>query len=199
MNVNLNYTVAFVLVLFSSCAGKISSSNTKYAAGEPGKVAYSLLQGTIDSKATLRLALGKATPFNWAYHLIDSTGITIEWNEKVNTDSFPFARFRISTATDVREPCVFEIRLKESREKLGELDIKYATYLQVYELILGSGQLKKILEQGVIIRKIKGKQPQGIFSNDDANIPEVYKPHLLVYSSAASGILRHPRFFYQLV
>ncbi len=188
MNVSLNYIVAFVFVLSCSCAGKISSSNTKYAAGEPGKVAYSLLQGTIDNKATLRLAAGKATPFNWAYQLVDSTGITIEWNKKVNTDLFPFARFRISTATDVREPCVFEIRLKESREKLGELDIRYATYLQVYELILASGQVKSLLEQGVTIRQIKGKQPQAIFGSNDTNIPNVYKPHLLVSKGVPAGI-----------
>ncbi len=188
MKVNLSYLIVFVCVLSCSCAGKISSSKTKNDAGKPGKVGYRLLQGTIDSKPTLRLAAGKATPFNWAYHLIDNTGITIEWNEKVNTDSFPFARFRISTATDVREPCVFEIRLKESSEKLGELDIRYATYLQVYELILDSGQVKNILEQGVTIQQIKGKQPQAIFSSDDANIPEVYTPHLMVYKDAPAGL-----------
>jgi len=188
MKINLNYIVAFVFVLACSCAGKISSSNTNFANGKPGKVAYSLLQGTIDRKATMRLATGKASPFNWAYQLIDSSGITIEWNKKVNTDSFPFARFRISTATDVREPCVFEIRLKKSQEKLGEMDIGYATYLQVYELIVENGQVKKVLEQGVTIRQIKGKQPQAIFGSNDANIPDVYKPHLLVSKGALAGI-----------
>ena len=189
MKVNLNYIVAILFVLSCGCAGKISSSRPKSAAGKREKLSYSLLQGTINDKVTLRLAAGKATPFNWTYHLIDSTGISIEWdNDKVNTDVFPVARFRISTATDVREPCLLEINLTQSGEKLGELDIKYATYLQVYELILDNGQLKKILEQGLTIRQIKGKQPQAIFGSNDVSIPDVYKPHILVSNGAPHGM-----------
>ena len=188
MKINLHYILAFVFVLSCSCAGRISSPKAKYADGKPDKVLYNLLQGTINNIARLHLAEGKATPFNWAYQIIDSTGITIEWNKEVNTDSFPFARFRISTATDVREPCVLEILLKDSREKLGEMDISYATYLQVYELILVSREVKNMIKQGVIIRQIKGKQPQAIFSSKDANIPEVYKPHLMIYKGATPGI-----------
>jgi len=187
MNINFRFIVVFVLIVSSGCARSISSTKTNNVVSIPYKVDYVLLQGKVNNKTNLQLAAGKVTPFNWAYHLIDSAGITIEWNRDINTDSFPFARLRVSTATDSREPCVLEIRMKKSQEKLGELDISYATYLQVYELILDSAQIKNVLKYGVTIQQIKGSKPQAIFASNDTNISEVYKPHLILYKASTAG------------
>lgn len=174
--------------LLYGCASKSISHNPLQAIPANNALPYRMVAGEILDISGPQLAVGKSTPFNWGYSLIDSTGISIQWKGKINTTNLPFARFRLSTATDVRESCVLEVKLAKDNTTLGQLDISYATYLQVYEIILPQGSLQKLLKQGVTIRQIKSKQPAGIFTSSDIRIPEIFRPHLLLYNKATPGL-----------
>ncbi len=123
-------------MLLSGCTNKFSSGKLHHTSAVRNGLHYRIIKGDITDNIVTQLATGKAVPFDWGYRLVDSAGVTVQWHENVNTDSFPFAKFRISTATDVREPCVFDVRLAKEGLKLGELDISFATYLQVRPILL---------------------------------------------------------------
>ncbi|WP_198342300.1 glycoside hydrolase family 88 protein [Pedobacter psychrophilus] len=144
---------------------------------------FVILQANVLSNEAELLDSGKTTPFNWAYHLIDKKGISFNWSPNAANINTKFARFRISTATDVREPCVLEVLLNKNNFKLGEMDLSYATYLQVYELQIPQKYINDVLNGGITLKKIKGEKPIGVFAANDEKISKVFKPHLLLYDN----------------
>ncbi len=187
MSLKLQWVAVYLTALLCGCATKLQPVKSTVHVIDKSPMNSRLIPGDIQGQALTLLAKGKSTPFNWGYRILDSSGITIRWHEKISTDSFPFANFRISTATDIREPCVLEITLAESGVKLGEIEVSYGTYLQVYELVLRKSDLQNVIDQGVRIRQISGGQPAGIFSSRDKNISEIFRPHLLMYGTKVPG------------
>lgn len=134
-------------------------------------------------KETFSLPINKTVPFNWAVSEISvtSNGILFNWVAKhVHLSKQYF--FRLTSATDIRETCTLEVLLAKSKQKIGELDISYAHYMQPFELLISSTLYPKILQEGIIIKMIKGSKPFWFFSKSEnkQDIPDAFLPHLLV-------------------
>ncbi len=78
---------------------------------------------------------------------------------------------------------MLQVELAETGTTIGRMDLSYATYLQVYELLLPGERVAEVLRQGVRIKQISGKQAVGVFGSDDARISEVFRPHLLLHNN----------------
>lgn len=180
----LRFGCLLFIVLIASCASKHKLSKVENVKTAP----YTILNANIIGNEAKLLATGKTSPFNWAYRLIGKEGVSVTWLKSDINKTYNFARFRLSTATDVREPCVLEIILNKDNSKLGIMDLSYATYLQVYELQIPDKNIKDLLATGICIRQIKGAQPVGVFVTDDEKIPSVFKPHLLLYNDIKPGL-----------
>lgn len=130
-----------------------------------------------------RLPEGKYIPFDWTFSeiLANKEGIQLTWEQKAPTLKQP-ARLRITSATDVREICKLEVKTAKTGQKVGELDIRFAHYLQPFELEVPAKMMESVLSEGVRITMLEGTMPFWFFSNQsnfDA-IPTAFLPHLLI-------------------
>ncbi len=125
---------------------------------------------------------GKYIPFDWTFSEILANGDTVRltWEQKVPQHNQPI-RLRITSATDVRELCKLEVKTG-SGQRLGELDIRFAHYMQPFELEIPAASLDAVLSEGVELSMSEGTRPFWFFSapSDLSAIPTAFRPHLLV-------------------
>lgn len=133
---------------------------------------------------------GKTVPFNWPVAEVPVNGNTIRlnWDRKIKYENKKI-RFRITSATDVREQCTLEVSLAASQQKVGTLDIRFAHYMQPFELLITADQLAQITKEGIAIKMIKGTKPFWFFAGgeNESETPDAFLPHLLI-SDGAAGI-----------
>jgi rhamnogalacturonyl hydrolase YesR len=125
----------------------------------------------------------KYIPFDWEFSEIsnENRGIKLTWQEK-NLDKKSLARLRITSATDVREALVLEVKTTVSNTKIADWDLQFAAYMQPFDLEIPKEILKTVLSEGIILRLKKGTKPFWIFTeNSSKSAPNAYLPHLLVY------------------
>jgi len=136
------------------------------------------------------LPQNKTVPFDWPVAEIPADGkmVFLKWNSKTVPTNKTF-RLRITSATDVREACMLEISLAGSEQKIGNVNIQFAHYMQPFEIEIPTEQLPQILVQGITLRMVKGTKPFWFFiRNEKINkVPDAYLPHLLVSGAAADN------------
>lgn len=137
----------------------------------------------------MELPVGKTIPFDWKAVAIlgGAENILLTFNDKINAKNKKIW-FRITSATDVREDVVVEVKSAKSGKIIGEFDIRYAHYMQPFQLEISKKELKLILREGVVLNLKKGSAPFWIFVPDQNNkqIPTAFLPHLLVSDSRKS-------------
>ena len=136
------------------------------------------------------LPANKTAPFDWPVAEVPVTGnsLVLHWNKKPGRKNRNM-RFRITSATDVREECTLEISLALSQQKIGVLDIRYAHYMQPFEIPVSSDLMTHIVSEGIVLKMIKGTKPFWFFARtaEAKEIPDAYLPHLLVYGQSVDA------------
>ena len=130
------------------------------------------------------LPLDKYIPFDWAFGEISTgnDGIKLSWNKPIPSKK-ESVRLRITSATDVREIVVIEVKTAISGKKIADWDLRFAAMLQPFELPIPSEYLKIVFTEGITIKMVKGTKPFWFFTenNSSKTAPKAYLPHLLVY------------------
>jgi unsaturated rhamnogalacturonyl hydrolase len=133
-----------------------------------------------------QLPKDKYIPFDWSFSEIsnENGGIKLKWKAK-NLDKKSLARLRITSATDVREAFVLEVKTTISNTKIADWDLQFAVYMQPFDLEIPKEMINEVLEEGISLKTIKGTKPFWIFteSGSSKNAPKAFLPHLLVYDN----------------
>ncbi|MCY7352035.1 MAG: glycoside hydrolase family 88 protein [Cytophagaceae bacterium] len=128
-------------------------------------------------------------PFDWAVSEIrgDGEGVKLTWKGPISHPSAP-VRFRLTSATDVREVCILEVKTARSGKGLGTLDMRFAMYLQPFELVIPAAELPTVWAGGIVLTLTQGTKPFWFFANANTaqTAPPAYLPHLLTPEGAAS-------------
>ncbi len=137
------------------------------------------------------LPAGRYIPFDWAFGEIagPGEGIKLSWQRssiKYSRTSGQSARLRITSATDVREECLITVKTAASGRTVGTFDIRFAMYLQPFELPIPAADLSAVLTEGVTLTMAKGGKPFWFFTagTTGQSAPTAYLPHLLIYEEA---------------
>lgn len=136
-------------------------------------------------------------PFDWAFAEIPAAGapgqgdgLKLTWNQSTSTQNNratgPSARLRITSATDVREECSIAVKTAVSGRTVGTLDVRFAMYLQPFELLIQPTDLSAVLTEGVTLTMAKGSKPFWFFTagNLGQSAPDAYLPHLLLHDAS---------------
>jgi len=129
-------------------------------------------------------------PFDWAFGEVPAVGNQpteapkLTW-PKTKISKNQSVTLRIASATDVREACLLEARTAVSGRLLGTFDIRFAMYLQPFELPIQSADLPALLTEGITLTMVKGSKPFWFFSQDKTrpSAPTAFLPHLLIYEN----------------
>lgn len=129
-------------------------------------------------------------PFDWPVLAIkpNVANIDLSWKKRELT-SFNSVFFRITSATDLREEITIELFLKKSKTKVGEMDIRFAHYMQPFEIPLSVNNVELILIEGLTLKITKGTKPFYIFNSSPniKDIPKEFLPHLLFTKSSSNN------------
>jgi hypothetical protein len=89
---------------------------------------------------------GKYIPFDWSFSEISNQneGIKLSW-DNIAIKSKDSARLRITSATDVREALVLEVRTAISNKKIADWDLQFAAYMQPFDLEISKENVEEVL------------------------------------------------------
>lgn len=159
----------------SAAAGPPATTSAGSAGGE--RVPFTV--ATFEHEAIAPPA-GKRVAFGWTAVPIPSgeRGLVLTWRADAHVTA---DRFRITVALDEREPKRVEVRLAGTGRVLGELDVRYGCYCQMFELHLGPADAAAALKEGLRLRVLDGRTPLWIFGGTTVKGPghEYLLPHLL--------------------
>jgi len=129
----------------------------------------------------------KTIPFDWSVAEMapDGEPVFFSWNAIEDIDN-KHLRFRLTSATDIREECSLELKLANTGERVGLLNIQFAHYMQPFEAVIEQEKIQSVLKQGLSITMIKGTRPFWFFipvKNSNV-IPESYLPHCMIYTTS---------------
>jgi unsaturated rhamnogalacturonyl hydrolase len=170
----LFFTIVFPYVVLANAIQKL---DLKYYVPKVQEIAFTM-------------PMGKTIPFDWKVAELKPTGegISMNWKTKIKAKN-KLTLFRLTSATDVREECTLELSLGKSNEVVGVLDVKFAHYLQPFQLEISLPLLKKIAQEGLVVKMIKGTKPFWFFvPNENSDVPTVFLPHLLVSNKKPNAI-----------
>ncbi|MEJ7768688.1 MAG: glycoside hydrolase family 88 protein [Chitinophagaceae bacterium] len=129
------------------------------------------------------LPANKTVPFNWPVAQVAANGnnVVLNLKGKIKRPGTNI-RLRITSATDVREECILEVLSAATQRKIGLFDIRYAHYMQPFEVFISSAQLQEMAAEGIAIKMIKGSKPFWFFVQAESNkeTPDAYLPHILI-------------------
>jgi unsaturated rhamnogalacturonyl hydrolase len=156
------------------------STSTLWAKGrEAAPYAYQVASVTGGEVA---LPEGKYIPFDWAFREIAPAGpgIKLSWPKKISAGK-ESVRLRLTSATDVREEVILEVKTANSGKVVGQMDLRFAHYMQPFELVIPSACVKEALAEGVTIQLARGTKPFWFFSPGESGhaAPTAFLPSLL--------------------
>lgn len=133
---------------------------------------------------------GGYVPFDWAVGEVPAAGgsmqgVTLTWNvpNATTLDNPGRATLRITSATDVRENVEVTVKTAVSGKLVGTFDLRFAMYLQPFELPVPAADVPAVLSEGVTLTMTRGTKPFWFFGAETGpkSAPTAYQPHLLVY------------------
>lgn len=121
-------------------------------------------------------------PFGWAAVQVPRNGkaLLLKWTPEMISVG-ELTCLRITSATDGREECTLSAHSAQTNTPLGELDVRYAIYMQPFELQIAAENIQKVLNEGIALRQIKGEMPFCIFTASAVGnqAPTAFLPHIL--------------------
>ena len=152
---------------------------------------YAYLLATVTGAEGV-LPVGSYIPFDWSVgeinkNIENTEGVKLSWNPSL-LDKKKSVRLRITSATDVREVLVLEVKTAVSGKKIAEWDLRFAHYLQLFDLEIPTEDFKAVFAEGIILKMIKGTKPFWFFTsnNSNKNAPKAFLPHLLIHNATTS-------------
>ena len=168
-------------------ATTLLATSTAFGHSE-AKGSYEYLLGKVSGGETV-LPTDKYIAFDWTFSEISAgnEGIKLSWNQALPTKK-ESVHLRITSATDVREVLVLEVKTAKSGKKIADWDLRFAALLQPFELPIPTEELKAVFDEGVTLKMVKGTKPFWFFTNknSDKTAPKAYLPHLLVYEKGTN-------------
>jgi len=149
---------------------------------EPESMVY--LHPSVSEPANSELPDEKRLPFGWKAFAVGAPGATnkpvLKWEKLPQTGP---SRLRFTVAVDMREEKIVEVRLAESKTRIGEFDIRFAPVLEPLELSLNEAETRKVADEGVILEMTKGSEPAWFFQVEpNAGRRAALMPHLLLWN-----------------
>jgi unsaturated rhamnogalacturonyl hydrolase len=145
--------------------------------------AYQYLLAKVSGREAI-LPTDNYIAFDWVFSVIsaENEGIKLSWNQTIPQKN-ESARLRITSATDVREELIFEVKTAVSGKKIADWDLRFAALMQPFELPIPKEDLQAVFKEGIILKMIKGTKTFWFFSENNLqkNAPKAYLPHLLLY------------------
>jgi unsaturated rhamnogalacturonyl hydrolase len=137
------------------------------------KAGYQYLLAKVDDSKP-NLPNGKYIPFDWGFSEIsnENDGIKLTWQEHA-FDKKSLARLRITSATDVREALVLEVKTAISNQKIADWDLQFAAYMQPFDLEIPREILKTVLSEGITLKLKKELNCFGFFQKIVQNQPQM--------------------------
>jgi hypothetical protein len=89
-------------------------------------------------------------PLWWPFSLLNSKGIQLNGDKQTKRQT---ATLRITIAADLKEVCILEVIRSKNQQPIAIIDVRFATYMQVYETPILTKYLPVVIKQGTIIRK----------------------------------------------
>ncbi|GAA4469700.1 hypothetical protein GCM10023189_57150 [Nibrella saemangeumensis] len=116
----------------------------------------------------------------------EGKGLRLQWEKTSVTKG---VRLRLTSATDVREETRIQVRTARSGKSIGEFDIRYAVYMQPYELLVPDELVPDIMQEGVVLHQSHGQKPFYVFTagTTSQSAPAAYLPHLLLPGSGPAS------------
>ncbi len=133
---------------------------------------------------------GGYVPFEWGFGEVppvgapgNGNGLKLTWNQPAAAPANSRATLRLTSATDVRENVEITVKTAVSGKFVGTFDIRFAMYLQPFELPVPATDLPAVLAEGVNLTMAAGSKPFWFFQNTTGSpsAPTTYLPHLLLY------------------
>lgn len=145
-----------------------------------------LLPVKTDFDPNLRLPDPMEAPFNWGYiGLSNQQPLVLHFGPARHTATVLSLRF--TSAVWLTERFSLEIRLLRSQEIICKTEIWNPYFLQPFDIPLEERLLSKILEEGIEVRTETPGSRFYIFTNQDAAIPEAFRPGLLAATRKEPG------------
>ena len=141
----------------------------------------------------------KYIPFDWSVGEIvkNTEGVKLTWRQAMPTEK-QSVRLRITSATDVREVLILEVRTAVSQLKIAEWNIQFAAYMQPFELDIPNEFVAAVFTEGIQLTIKEGTQYFWFFQANSLEkgakiAPNAFLPHLLVHekrlkSSSKNGL-----------
>ncbi len=128
----------------------------------------------------------KYIPFDWAVAELPlgPTGVKLSWDQ-TSAHKKSQAKLRITSATDVREVLIVEVKtaLTGKKSPIGIFALRRICTLWVGDRSSG---LNAVLAEGVTLSRTTGSKAFWFFSANDSpkTAPSAFLPHLLVYQAS---------------
>jgi unsaturated rhamnogalacturonyl hydrolase len=139
----------------------------------------------------------KYIPFDWFFGEIspNTEGGKLAW-EQIWTTQKQGVRLRITSATDVREVLILEVKTAVSKVKIADWNIQFAAYMQPFELEIPTEFIAAVFAEGIILTITEGTQPFWFFAENTLKkgvktAPNAFLPHLLVYEKEAIDVVKN--------
>ncbi|ANE46423.1 hypothetical protein SY83_09200 [Paenibacillus swuensis] len=136
----------------------------------------------------VEIPAGKRVPKGWKARALVPHGedIFLGWSPVQGQGP---SRLRLTVAIDIREEMMIEVKLAQSGELLGHLDVRYANVFQPHELSLTEPQTDAVMKEGVSLRLVKGSVPFWFLISAEPHLVaggELLLPHLM-FEQAVQG------------
>lgn len=144
------------------------------------------LTAHVVSESKALLPEGKQIARGWrAVHLGEGQDqLSLTWQlqgDQLKRAAGQSSRLRITVALDYRDAQQVDVFLRQSNERIGSIDIRYAYVFQPFEMLLTEKQTAAVLSEGVRLELKDGKQPLWVFDAlEDAEARVLFAPHLLM-------------------
>lgn len=138
---------------------------------------------------------GKRFPFGWRAFALAPNGPPplLKWPAAAPTNApgADDARLRVTVGLDEREEKRVAIVLAQSGRTIGALDIRYASFLQPFEVRLRSADANAALQEGVVLQMTAGTKPLYLLHDGttETPLPPSFAPHLLIASKGGANTL----------
>ncbi|GGD52242.1 glycoside hydrolase family 88 protein [Paenibacillus nasutitermitis] len=141
------------------------------------------------------ISAGKHIPRGWSASVIgdEENSLSLNWDDHalqaIESEQVADYRLRITNAVDYRDEQLILVKLKQSSELIGTIDVRYSYVFQYFEFILDKTTAKKVVTEGLVLSCSGEMQQLWIFNDQNKSIDQhFFVPHILVMTAETTKI-----------